>query len=128
MAKAKNHVSIVRNQAVKAMKDALVKYGYKVTFEQWDGTTQTESFHVRSRGVDTLVIVADPAYLSEPDPDPKRSPIPLNPKRRPHKARAVGLRQKPRRPTGSRLAPSDEAAAFPDYPSETSHDSYMDPE
>lgn len=126
--KHKPNVFLIRNQAVAVMKEALEKHGYKVTFEQWDGTTQTESFHVRSRGVDTLVIVADPAYLSEPDPDPKRSPIPLNPKRRPHKARAVGLRQKPRRPTGSRLAPSDEAAAFPDYPSESSPDSYMDPE
>lgn len=110
------------------MKEALENHGYTVTFEEWDGTTKTESFHVRSRGVDTLVIVADPAYLSEPDPDPKRSPIPLNPKRVPdHKGRAVGSRQRSRRPTGSSLAACDEAAVFPDYPSESSPDSYMDP-
>lgn len=61
-----NHVSIVRNQAVKAMKDALEKHGYKVTSETWDGGSRTESFEVTSRGVDTLVIVADPSYMSEP--------------------------------------------------------------
>lgn len=70
MASKKKPVLVIRSQAVKVMKDALEKHGYKVTFEQWDGTTQTESFQVRSRGVDTLVIVSDPAYLSEPDPAP----------------------------------------------------------
>jgi hypothetical protein len=110
---SKKPVTVIRAQAVRAMKDALEKHGYKVMRETWDGGSQTESFEVRSRGVDTLIIVADPAYLSEPDPDPKRSPIPLNPMRGPHKERAVGLRQRSRRPTGSSLAACDEAAAFP---------------
>lgn len=78
---SKQPALVIRSQAVAVMKDALEAHGYSVTFEQWDGTTKTESFQVRSRGVDTLVIVTDPAYLSEPDPDP------LNPKRAPHKRR-----------------------------------------
>ena len=99
----KKPVTVIRAQAVRTMKDALEKHGYKVMRETWDGGSQTESFEVRSRGVDTLIIVADPAYLSEPEPNPMRGP---------HKERAVGPRQGSRRPTGSSLAASDEAAAF----------------
>lgn len=62
---SKKPVTVIRSQAVKVMKDALEAHGYKVTSETWDGGSQTESFQVRSRGVDTLIIVADPAYLSE---------------------------------------------------------------
>ena len=64
-------VTIVRAQAVSVMKEALESRGWKVTSETWDGQTKTESFEVRSRGVDTLIIVADPSYMSEPDPERK---------------------------------------------------------